>query len=118
MIKHVVISLFLACILIWLPFDLHFKSPFIPTERLNGSVLSKLEKPNNRVVLITIDGMLANGVNFSSSPFLFKKIQEGGRMGYSWTKAPTESRPAHQAILGGFWEDPSDIFRLWKNERQ
>jgi hypothetical protein len=113
MIKHSIRSLFVILVLIWLPFDLNFTSKFIPPKILNEAEISSELKSKNIVVLITIDGMLASCLNFSNTPFLFQKIQEGGRMGFSWTKAPTESRPAHQAILGGFWEDPSNIFRFW-----
>src|SRR5438105_3991075 len=116
MIKNAIVSFLLVCLLLWLPFDLQFKSPFIPIERLKVKV-SPEGNQANRVVLITVDGMIAKSMKFNITPFLFQKIQDGGRMGYSWTKAPVESRPAHQAILGGFWEDPSNILRLWRRSK-
>lgn len=49
-------------------------------------------------------------------PFLKSIVDERhGRYGHSWTDTPTESRPAHVAVLAGTDEDPTSLYNGWKD---
>lgn len=96
-----------------LPLYIHFTSPLI--EKLNPESLIKLEESFSEVVVfITIDGLLWDSIKMDTTPFLFSQITQGARHGYTFVKAPTESRPCHIALLAGFYEDPSSLWRLWR----
>ncbi|TNN19523.1 GPI ethanolamine phosphate transferase 1 [Schistosoma japonicum] len=48
------------------------------------------------------------------TPFLRDILLHRGVWGVSHTRVPTESRPAHVAILGGFYEDVASITNGWR----
>ncbi|XP_065215894.1 GPI ethanolamine phosphate transferase 1 [Planococcus citri] len=113
-----VICFFVHVIFLISIFDIYFKSPIV-----EGVIPSKnyVHGPAKRLVLFVGDGLRAdsflNTYNESqfSAPHLRQIIEQRGRWGISHTRVPTESRPGHVAIIAGFYEDPSAIFKGWKD---
>ncbi|XP_022224329.2 GPI ethanolamine phosphate transferase 1-like [Drosophila obscura] len=76
-----------------------------------------LEAPASRLVLFATDGLRAASFfedNCRHVPHLREIFMREGLVGISRTRAPTESRPGHIALLAGFYEDPSAVFTGWK----
>ncbi|XP_050082926.1 GPI ethanolamine phosphate transferase 1 [Anopheles aquasalis] len=95
-------------------FYIHFQSPIIeglPVGREND------RPPADRLVLFVGDGLRAESFlkhNLSRTKYLRKILLTSGVFGISNTRVPTESRPGHAALLGGVYEDPSAVFKGWK----
>lgn len=63
------------------------------------------------------DGLRAESffdVDCDRTPFLRNVLLKRGMIGVSHTHVPTESRPGHVALIAGVYEDPSSIFKGWK----
>uniref|UniRef100_A0A2M4BCR0 GPI ethanolamine phosphate transferase 1 n=1 Tax=Anopheles marajoara TaxID=58244 RepID=A0A2M4BCR0_9DIPT len=95
-------------------FYIHFQSPIIqglPVGREND------RPPADRLVLFFGDGLRAESFlkhNLSRTKYLRKILLTSGVFGISNTRVPTESRPGHAALLAGVHEDPSAVFKGWK----
>lgn len=69
------------------------------------------------MVLIVADGLRAESFferDCSRTTFLKNVLLKKGIVGISHTRVPTESRPGHVALIAGVYEDPSSIFKGWK----
>jgi phosphatidylinositol glycan class N len=76
--------------------------------------------PARRVVTFIIDGLrFDKWLQFMSEyPNTFlatTRSSSTARWGISRTRVPTETRPGHVALLAGFYEDPSAVFRGWQD---
>ncbi|KAK9497835.1 hypothetical protein O3M35_003750 [Rhynocoris fuscipes] len=115
----VYIAFFLVhiCIVI-LMFDVYFQTKVITG--LNP--VKNFTKPYaKRLVLFVGDGLRSDTFFGNSkmgsvehAPFLRSIMVEAASWGVSHTRVPTESRPGHVAIIAGFYEDPSAVFKGWK----
>lgn len=68
-------------------------------------------------MLFVADGLRAESIyekHFDKVPFLADIVLRHGSSGISHTRVPTESRPGHVALIAGLYEDPSAIFKGWK----
>uniref|UniRef100_A0A182PE48 GPI ethanolamine phosphate transferase 1 n=1 Tax=Anopheles epiroticus TaxID=199890 RepID=A0A182PE48_9DIPT len=95
-------------------FYIHFQSPI-----LKGLPVGTEhdDPPANRLVLFVGDGLRAESFlryNLNRTDFLRNTLLNEGVFGISSTRVPTESRPGHAALLAGVYEDPSAVFRGWK----
>ncbi|KAJ9057611.1 Glycosyl phosphatidyl inositol anchor synthesis, variant 2 [Entomophthora muscae] len=89
---------------------------------LDGSKTSygdfDFKPPAKRLVLIVGDGMRADALfsqdGVKTAPHIHQLIRTRASFGVSHTRVPTESRPGHVAIIGGFYEDVSAITKGWK----
>uniref|UniRef100_A0A182M7J9 GPI ethanolamine phosphate transferase 1 n=1 Tax=Anopheles culicifacies TaxID=139723 RepID=A0A182M7J9_9DIPT len=75
------------------------------------------QPPADRLVLFVGDGLRAESFlkyNLNRTTYLRNILVNRGVFGISNTRVPTESRPGHAALLGGVYEDPSAVFRGWK----
>jgi len=73
--------------------------------------------PAKRLVLIVSDGLRAESFfhqNCERTPFIKNILLNRGIIGISHTHVPTESRPGHVALIAGVYEDPSALFKGWK----
>uniref|UniRef100_A0A2C9GW79 GPI ethanolamine phosphate transferase 1 n=1 Tax=Anopheles farauti TaxID=69004 RepID=A0A2C9GW79_9DIPT len=95
-------------------FYIHFQSPIL--KGLPDGAEHD-QPPADRLVLFVGDGLRAESFlkyNLNRTTFLRNILLERGVFGISSTRVPTESRPGHAALLGGVYEDPSAVFRGWK----
>lgn len=71
----------------------------------------------DRLVLFVSDGLRAESFfadDCNRTKFLKSILLQKGMIGISHTHVPTESRPGHVALIAGVYEDPSSIFKGWK----
>lgn len=115
-------------------FDIYFKSPInsgIPVRRVD------YDPPADRLVLFVADGLradtfygYANGnsvyfkygirivafmkSNWNVFYFFVQRnlLETSASYGVCHTRVPTESRPGNIALIAGFYEDPSAIFKV------
>jgi GPI ethanolamine phosphate transferase 1 len=69
------------------------------------------------MVLVVADGLRAESFfdqDCGRTKFLKETLLTKGMIGISHTRVPTESRPGHVALIAGVYEDPSSIFKGWK----
>lgn len=98
-------------IFVYATFDVHFQSPLVAgVERADA----RLRAPARRLVIFVADGARADAVfDEARGAAHVRSRARGGAWGVSHARAPTESRPGHVALLGGFYEDPSAITKGW-----
>ncbi|KAF8563668.1 hypothetical protein P879_11875 [Paragonimus westermani] len=90
-------------------FAVYYTSPLV-----RGSVpipLNTTPFATHLVFMIT-DGMRADklfGSKMENAPFIKDLLLNHGVWGLSHTRVPTESRPGHIAMLGGFYEDVASV---------
>lgn len=134
-LRIAILGFFAQLMLLVSIFDIYFKSPII-----SGIPIQPVdyEPPADRLVLFVADGLRAdtfysyangNSVYFKYVKFiievkyffcinmytfsLFRKLLETiASYGISHGGVPTESRPGHIALIAGFYEDPSAIFKV------
>ncbi|XP_076234121.1 GPI ethanolamine phosphate transferase 1 [Calliopsis andreniformis] len=104
-------GLMVHLILLWGVLDINFHSPIIQNLP-NVPVLE--DAPAKRVVLFVADGLRFRTFNEAPPKFLRHVMTNIGSWGISHTRMPTESRPGIVAICAGLYEDPSAIFKGWK----
>ena len=108
----VLYALVVHLVFVYATFDVYFQSPLVSgVERASTTIRA----PAKRLVVIVADGARADAAfTRDSTPHIQKIARELGRWGVSHARAPTESRPGHVALLGGFYEDPSNIMKGWQ----
>lgn len=110
----IALSIFLHILFLLSVFYIYFRSIIVP----DLQPLKDLEKPPaKRLVLIVSDGLRAESFfdqNCNRTPFLKKILLQKSMVGISHTHLPTESRPGHVALIAGVYEDPSALFKGWK----
>ncbi|XP_057337055.1 GPI ethanolamine phosphate transferase 1 [Microplitis mediator] len=98
-------------IILWGVLDANFYSPVLndlpSVKPLSGA-------PAKRLFLFVADGMRYRTFSSEPAPFLKNIIKTQGTWGVSHTRMPTESRPGNVAIAAGLYEDPSALFKGWK----
>lgn len=96
-------------------FDIYFKTPIVPGIVSNPN---PVPAPAKRLVFIVADGLRADSFysndKSKSTPFLRNKLEKHASWGVSHTRVPTESRPGVVALSAGIYEDPSAVFKGWK----
>jgi phosphatidylinositol glycan class N len=65
----------------------------------------------HNLIVHAADGLRADKFfeDATRAPFLHDIIRTRGAWGVSHTQVPTESRPGHVAMIGGFYEDVSSV---------
>lgn len=115
--KFILSAIFVQIIFLISVFDIHFQSPVV-----KGLIphANPVPSPAKRLVLISADGLrfdtfLSFGYDREpNAPFLRSVAGARGKWGLSSTRVPTESRPGHVAMIAGLYEDPSAVFKGWK----
>uniref|UniRef100_A0A182JZE9 GPI ethanolamine phosphate transferase 1 n=1 Tax=Anopheles christyi TaxID=43041 RepID=A0A182JZE9_9DIPT len=95
-------------------FYIHFQSPIL--KGLPESAEHD-QPPADRLVLFVGDGLRAESFlryDLNRTNYLRNTLLSEGVFAISSTRVPTESRPGHAALLAGVYEDPSAVFRGWK----
>ncbi|KAG5891231.1 hypothetical protein JTB14_004346 [Gonioctena quinquepunctata] len=112
--RIILLGFMVHIILLIAVFDVYFASPLdhgmTPIRSINSP-------PAKRLVLMVSDGLRAEaifGEQNAEMKLLAYNITKLGSWGVVHTRAPTESRPGHVALLAGIYEDPNAIFKLWK----
>ncbi|XP_034936003.1 GPI ethanolamine phosphate transferase 1 [Chelonus insularis] len=104
-------GLLVHLIILWGVLDANFHSPVLK----NLPVVQPLfGAPARRLFLFVADGMRYRTFDDAQAPFLKSIINGAGMWGVSHTRMPTESRPGNVAIAAGLYEDPSALFKGWK----
>eukprot|EP00760_Papus_ankaliazontas_P032825 PhM_4_TR5978/c0_g1_i2/m.58638/K05285/PIGN; phosphatidylinositol glycan, class N len=114
------ILILVQAFLFYVPFHCKFTSilvdnvPTTPT-----TTTTTTTSPAKRVVVISIDGNRADwffkSILTGHHPRAKKVLHDefGACWGVAHTRAPTESRPGHTAMMAGFFEDPACVHTLW-----
>ncbi|KAK9294452.1 hypothetical protein QLX08_010915 [Tetragonisca angustula] len=109
--SFVIWGLTMHLILLWGVLDVNFHSPIIQ-ELSNVPILKNA--PAKRLVLFVADGLRFRTFIDAPPKYLKHIMTDRGAWGISHTRMPTESRPGIVAICAGLYEDPSAIFKGWK----
>ncbi|XP_048261823.1 GPI ethanolamine phosphate transferase 1 isoform X3 [Bombus terrestris] len=109
--SFIIWGLAMHLILLWGVLDVNFHSPIIQ-ELPNVPILRNA--PAKRLVLFVADGLRFRTFIEAPPKFLKHIMTDTGAWGISHTRMPTESRPGIVAICAGLYEDPSAIFKGWK----
>ncbi|KAI5705679.1 hypothetical protein M8J75_000820 [Diaphorina citri] len=118
---NVFIVLFFIHVLFFLSiFEIYFKSPII--DNIPVSVKAQGIQLAKRVVIFFADGVRSEKFyevtdrNSSHSPYIRTLLANNEACGgIAHTQVPTETRPGAIAMLAGFYEDPSAIFKGWQD---
>lgn len=106
-----ILTLVFHLILLWGVLDVNFHSPIIQ----NLPKIPVTEKgPAKRLLIFVADGLRFRTFRDNIPPYLSDVIRLDGIWGISHTRMPTESRPGNIAIVAGLYEDPSALFKGWK----
>ncbi|XP_012273342.1 GPI ethanolamine phosphate transferase 1 isoform X2 [Orussus abietinus] len=105
------LGLLMHLIILWGVLDANFHSPI-----LQGLAPIPVPKPGpaKRLFLFVADGLRYRTFKENPPPYLRKVMENQGSWGVSHTRMPTESRPGNVAIVAGLYEDPSALFKGWK----
>ncbi|XP_033328137.2 GPI ethanolamine phosphate transferase 1 [Megalopta genalis] len=98
-------------IILWGVLDVNFHSPIV--QDLPSVEILK-NAPAKRLLLFVADGLRFRTFIEAPPNFLKYVMLNKGVWGVSHTRVPTESRPGIVAICAGLYEDPSAIFKGWK----
>ncbi|XP_008204852.1 GPI ethanolamine phosphate transferase 1 isoform X1 [Nasonia vitripennis] len=98
-------------IFLWGVMDANFHSPIIQGLPV---VPMPSGSPAKRILVFVADGLRFRTFKSFTPPYLNSIIKKGGVWGISHTRMPTESRPGNIAIVAGLYEDPSALFKGWK----
>lgn len=95
-------------------FDIYYTSPLA---RNVAITVSDITPSASHLVLIVADGLRADKLftnDMSETPFIKNLLLQRAAWGLSHTRVPTESRPGHVAMLGGFYEDVASVTKGWQ----
>lgn len=114
MLRFIVIAVFIHVLFLLSIFYIYFQSPILHNLPIGTD---SDNAPADRVVVFIADGLRAESFlqhEANRTGYLQKIIVSNGAFGISHTRVPTESRPGHVALFAGLYEDPSAIFKGWK----